>query len=175
MSETTDRTGYNAEITTAKAALPAALASVASAESALQISRTAFNAAALTYGTGSTQERAAFADYQAKIQLLRVAEAEVSSKNAVINDRTEKLIALPSGKEWQQAEAKASGMVQGLERLSGPLKDRMVTAKAALQTLRGLLFVSITPEQLIAQSASNLQTILTNIGKDKDYDWPDIR
>lgn len=163
MSETTDRAALVSAIASANSALPAAQSALTTAIANLEASQQAWEVARKTYGIGSTQERTAFADVEAKQQLQRIANAEVISRTAIVNESIKDLIALPSGRVWQAAEAKASGIVQGKQHMAEALGVRYSNAATAMQTLRGLITASITPDQLTAQSASALATVTNNL------------
>ena len=167
MSETTTRAAFVAEIAAAVAALPAAQAALATANSNLEASKQSWDTARTTYGGGSTQERTAFADYEEKLALQRTADAGVIAKQAVITERNKDLIALPSGRAWQDAEAKGSALVHGKQFMAEALGARFTNAATALQTLRGLITAAITPDQLNSQSATALATITSNLAVQK--------
>lgn len=163
MSETTTRAALVAEIASAVAALPAAQSALATANTNLETSRKNWVQEEFTYGSSSPQARSALADYEAKLALQRTAEASVLAKQAAITERTKDLIALPSGRSWQDAEAKGSALVSGRQFMADPLGIRFTNSVAALQTLRGLITAAITPDQLNTQSAAALATITSNL------------
>lgn len=101
MSETTTRASLVAEIASAVAGLPAAQSALATANTNLETSRKNWVQEEFTYGSSSPQARSALSDYEAKLALQRTAEASVLAKQAAITERTKDLIALPSGRSWQ--------------------------------------------------------------------------